>query len=71
LTTNGESERVLMSIDTFNELRTHLRIERELLCIEAERKAGKASYVSLDEFEKRSESILRVAESASMALSYG
>jgi len=62
LTTNGEGELVLMSIETYTDLLTHRNIERELLRIENDRKTGQSEYVSLETFEKESEKILHVAE---------
>jgi len=52
ITNNGEGELVVMSIRTYREERARLRIERELLRIEAEDIAGKSEYITLDEFER-------------------
>ena len=62
LTTNGEGDLVLMSLEAYTELLNHRKIENELLRIEAERKSGRREYVSLEDFERESEKILRVAE---------
>ena len=62
LTTNGEGDLVLMSMDAYEELIVHRKIERELERIEAEKKAGSIKYVTLEDFEKDLESILMVAE---------
>ena len=66
LTTNGEGELVLMSIEAYTELQMHNKIEKELLRIEAKEKAGQMNYITLDEFAKETEAtILRVAENKS------
>ena len=62
LTTNGEGELVLMSLEAYEELIVHRQIERELKRIEAEKRAGSIEYVSLEEFEKGLERVLMVAE---------
>ena len=62
LTTNGEGDLVLMSIEAYTELMTHNKIEKELLRIEAEKKEGRRNYVTLEEWAKESEEIIRVAE---------
>jgi PHD/YefM family antitoxin component YafN of YafNO toxin-antitoxin module len=58
LTNNGEGELVVMSIDAYNEQRTRLRIESELLRLEAEEAAGHRQYITLDEFDKRIKGIM-------------
>jgi len=63
LTTNGEGDLVLMSLEAYEELISHRTIEAELMRIEAAEKAGKLSYVTLGEFEKKTEDALRVADS--------
>ena len=62
LTTNGEGDLVLMSIEAYTELITHRKIENELIRIEAEKKAGSREYISLEEFSKDLETVLNVAE---------
>ena len=62
LTTNGEGDLVLMSIEAYDNLVMHRSIEKELLRIEAEKKAGLRQYISLEEWAKESEEIIRVAE---------
>jgi prevent-host-death family protein len=62
LTTNGEGDLVLMSIEAYTDLLVHRKIEHELIRIEAAKKAGHVKYVALDDFEKTSEKILKVAE---------
>ena len=62
LTTNGEGDLVLMSIEAYTDLITHRAIEKELMRIESEEKAGRISYVTLENFEKETEEILRIAE---------
>ena len=51
LTTNGEGDLVLMSLDAYKDLISHRSIEAELMRIEAAEKAGRVSYVTLEEFE--------------------
>ena len=41
---------------------SHRSIEAELMRIEAAEKAGRVSYVTLEEFERGTDDILRVAE---------
>ena len=65
LTTNGEGELVLMSIETYEALITHRKIEKELQRIEDEKKLGAGEYVTLEEFEKGMEKILKVVEEKS------
>ena len=62
LTTNGEGDLVLMSIEAYTDLISHRAIETELMRIEAAEKAGRASYLSLEEFARKTEEILCVAE---------
>ena len=62
LTTNGEGDLVLMSIEAYTDLITHRSIEIELKRIESEEKAGRVSYVTLEDLEIETEEILRVAE---------
>ena len=62
LTTNGEGDLVLMSIEAYSDLIEHRRIEKELMRIEADKKAGRVQYISLDDFDKKSERVLKVAE---------
>ena len=62
LTTNGEGELVLMSIEAYTEIQMRSKIEKELLLIEAKEKAGKMKYITLEEWAKESEEIIRVAE---------
>ena len=64
LTNNGEGELVLMSIEAYTEIKRRNKIEKELIRIEAEKKAGTRKYISLDEWEKETEEIIRVAEAA-------
>ena len=63
LTTNGEGDLVLMSLEAYEDLISHRTIEAELMRIEAAERAGKFSYVTLAEFENKTQDILRVAES--------
>lgn len=51
LTNNGEGELVVMSIEAYNRDREQMRIEAELLRIEAERAAGRAEYLTLGELD--------------------
>jgi prevent-host-death family protein len=69
LTTNGEGDLVLMSMEAYEELIMHRKIEKELMRIEAEKKSGVREYVSLDEFAEGMEQVLQVAEEESS--SYG
>jgi len=62
LTTNGEGDLVLMSIEAYTDLIAHRAIETELKRIEEAEKAGLVSYVTLDEFERETEKVLQVAE---------
>ena len=62
LTTNGEGDLVLMSLEAYTEMQTHNKIEKELMRIEAKEKAGLMNYVTLEEWAKESEEIIRVAE---------
>ncbi|MDR0519300.1 MAG: type II toxin-antitoxin system Phd/YefM family antitoxin [Clostridiales Family XIII bacterium] len=62
ITNNGEGELVVMSIQTYREERARLRIERELLRVEAEDAAGKSEYIPLAEFEKHLDAFPMVAE---------
>jgi len=62
LTTNGEGDLVLMSLEAYEDLISHRSIEAELMRIEAAEKAGRVSYITLDEFEQKTEKILRVAD---------
>ena len=62
LTTNGEGELVLMSIEAYEDLVTHRKIEKELIRIETEKEFGHREYVSLDEFENNLKGTLQVAE---------
>ncbi|MCL1896031.1 MAG: type II toxin-antitoxin system Phd/YefM family antitoxin [Clostridiales bacterium] len=62
LTTNGEGDLVLMSLEAYTELITHNKIEKELMRIEAEKKEGTRGYVTLEEWAKEAEEIIRVAE---------
>ena len=62
LTTNGEGDLVLMSIEAYTNLIEHRSIETELMRIETAEKAGNISYVALEDFERETEKILRVAE---------
>jgi PHD/YefM family antitoxin component YafN of YafNO toxin-antitoxin module len=64
LTNNGEGELAVMSIDAYNEQRTRLKIERELLRVEADRAAGRTRYATIDELEKELSEVLMVAEDA-------
>ena len=71
LTTNGEGDLVLMSIKAYEDLIAHRAIETELRRIEAEEKAGRVSYVTLEEFENETEEILRVAEEETESYRHG
>ena len=51
-----------MSIEAYTELRTHSKIEKELLRIEAKEKAGAMNYVALEEWAKESVKIILAAE---------
>ena len=62
LTTNGEGDLVLMSIEAYTNLIEHRSIETELMRIETAEKAGNISYVALEDFERETEKILHVAE---------
>jgi len=62
LTTNGEGDLVLMSIEAYTDLIAHRTIEKELMRIEAMEKAGKVSYVTLEDLENETAEILSVAE---------
>ena len=62
LTTNGEGDLVLMSIDAYTDLINHRSIETELARVEAAEKSGSVSYLSLDDFDNKAKEILRVAE---------
>ena len=62
LTTNGEGDLVLMSLEAYTDLIKHRGIEKELIRIEENKKAGRVQYVPLYDFEKESEEILKVAE---------
>ena len=70
LTTNGEGELVLMSIEAYEDL-VHRKIENELIRIEAEKKSGNREYVTLQEFEGNLEKTLHVAESEEAGKKYG
>ena len=63
LTTNGEGDLVLLSIDAYKNLISHRAIETELVRIEAEEKAGRIVYMPFSDFEKESKKALRSAES--------
>ena len=69
LTKNGDGELVLMSIESYENLISHHKIEEELRRIELEKKTGTREYVTLDEFGQNIESVLKVAEAEST--SYG
>jgi len=62
LTTNGEGDLVLMSIEAYEDLISHRAIETELMRIETLGKSGGVPYINLDDFEQKTEEILRVAE---------
>ena len=62
LTNNGEGELVVMSIETYNELQTRLKIERDLLYIESYKTAGKMTYTDMDDFFKEADAIISEAE---------
>ena len=62
LTTNGEGELVLMSIEAYEKLVVNRKIETELKRIEAEKISGTREYVTLEEFEKSMKKVLKVAE---------
>ena len=62
LTTNGEGDLVLMSIEAYTDLISHRAIETELKRIEAAEKTGNVSYIALEDVERETEKILRVAE---------
>ena len=71
LTTNGEGELVLMSIEAYEDLVVHRKIENELIRIEAEKESGHREYVTLQEFESNLEKVLYVAESEEADKKYG
>jgi len=62
ITNNGEGELVVMSIQSYKEEQTRLKIKKELLRIQAEKAAGKFEYISFEEFERHMNSIPMVAE---------
>ena len=62
LTTNGEGELVLMSIEAYEDLIVHRKIEKELIRIEKEKRSGGREYVTYEELDKKTERIIRVAE---------
>ncbi len=49
LTNNGEGELVVMSIQAYNKQRQSLKIQKDLLRIEAEKAAGRAHYTPAHE----------------------
>lgn len=49
LTNNGEGELVVMSIEAYNKQLQSLKIQKDLLRIEAEKAAGRAHYSSASE----------------------
>jgi len=53
LTTNGEGDLVLMSLEAYEDLISHRAIETELMRIETLRKSGGSSYIDIDEFERK------------------
>ena len=71
LTTNGEGELVLMSIEAYEDLLVHRKIEKELMRIEVEKASGIREYVSLEEFENNITKTLNVAESEVYGKQYG
>jgi PHD/YefM family antitoxin component YafN of YafNO toxin-antitoxin module len=62
LTNNGEGELVVMSINTYNEQRTRLKIEKELLRLEADQATGRTRYATVEELEVELGSALMIAE---------
>jgi PHD/YefM family antitoxin component YafN of YafNO toxin-antitoxin module len=62
ITNNGEGELVVMSIQSYREEQTRMKIKKELLRIQAEKAAGKFEYISFDEFKRHMDAIPMVAE---------